>query len=229
MAIEFSRPFDRLRFVVVTSFTGLNLIVGIVALLLAFAGAEEFAAYSLLLCVLLDGCDGTLARRWHVTSPFGAQLDSLSDMTSFMIAGAGLIYVWLSDTWPVWIGSSVCVLYALCGAIRLARFNASPSNPRYFQGVPTTFAATALALNFLVNTQLHLHPLVALLGCVLVSLLMISDFPYPKMAVLLSLPRFWWLLVPPFAWLQLSWTVYILTVGYLLVGPVLWFRWRYDE
>ena len=92
-------PF-RAGFVIVNTFTGFNLLIGVLALIAAASGAITTAAWGLLLCVLLDGCDGPLARRWRVATDFGAQLDSLADMTSFIIAGAALTFYWVRPTAP---------------------------------------------------------------------------------------------------------------------------------
>ncbi len=226
MTLPAPNPFSRFRFVIVSSFTSLNLVVGMLSLFAAATGAVQLAAWGLVACVLLDGCDGTLARRWKVTTNFGAQLDSLSDMTSFMVAGAVLIFYWLTGSVVDWVAFSACGLYALCGALRLARFNSTPSNSRYFQGVPTTFAALALALNYLSDTPLSANGLI--LGFVLLSILMVSSFPYPKIAT--GVRWLGWGIVPLFllAWVNLSWTILAVTVGYLSAGPLLtlWRRWK---
>src|SRR6188768_3475124 len=68
----------RLRFLIVNGFTSFNLMIGVLSLIIASTGRMGLAAWGLLLCVLLDSCDGSLARYWQVTSEFGAQLDSLA-------------------------------------------------------------------------------------------------------------------------------------------------------
>jgi CDP-diacylglycerol---serine O-phosphatidyltransferase len=224
MTLPVPNPFSRLRFVIVSSFTSLNLVVGMLSLFAAVTGAIQLAAWGLVACVLLDGCDGSLARRWKVTTDFGAQLDSLSDMTSFMVAGAVLIFYWLNGSVVDWLVITASGLYALCGALRLARFNSAPANPRYFQGVPTTFAALAIALNYLSGAPLSATGLV--IGFVSLSLLMVSSFPYPKVAT--GLRWLSWGIVPLFlfSWISLSWAILVATVAYLSTGPLisLWNR-----
>jgi len=125
----------RAGFVIVNGFTSFNLMIGVLSLIVASSGHEVLAAWGLLLCVLLDSCDGSLARRWRVTSEFGAQLDSLADMTSFIIASVALTYAWAQSTTPFPLLMTVCGLYALAGAFRLARFNSSPEDRGFFAGI----------------------------------------------------------------------------------------------
>ena len=138
------------------------------------------AAICLLGSVLLDGCDGNLARHWRCTSPFGAQLDSMADMTAFGVATALLAYYWVMEKEPSWaiLVMVVSGLVALMSAIRLARFNVSPSNASYFQGIPTTGAACIIAITYL--TSPHLAPIWVLVLVGFVALLMVSFFPYMK-------------------------------------------------
>ena len=128
-----------------------SLASGMVAVFLAIHGDLRLAAVALLACVVLDGCDGGLARKFGVASPFGAQMDSLADLSSFGVADRH------RDRTSGWSPRAptrsrpapACALVAVCAAIRLARFNVSPKNGRFFCGVPTTMAAAVLALNIL--------------------------------------------------------------------------------
>src|SRR5262249_49642975 len=117
MPVSSDSPFFRLRFVIVNAFTGVNLLIGVLSLIAATTGSSATAAWGLLLCVLLDMCDGSLARRWRVVTAFGAQLDSLADMTSFIIAGAALTFYWARATAAFVPIVAICSLYALSGAI----------------------------------------------------------------------------------------------------------------
>ena len=115
-------------------------------------GDVRLAAVCLVACVAFDGLDGALARKLGVASPFGAQMDSLADMCSFGLAapGRGLRLAGRHGADrrpPRWPAS----LVAGCAAIRLARFNVSPKDGRFFCGVPTTMAAAVLALAVLID------------------------------------------------------------------------------
>src|SRR5262245_10994318 len=213
-------PFFRLRFVIVNAFTGCNLLIGVLSLIAATTGSVATAAWGLLFCVLLDTCDGTLARRWRVTTAFGAQLDSLADMTSFIIAGTGLTFYWARPTGAFLPIVAVSALYALSGAIRLARFNTAPARSDYFQGVPTTFGALVLAANYLAYPALTSNWILALVG--LLAALMVSTWPYPKIGMLRRYSA--WIVLLAIAGFVFSptWTIWLLTAAYLSLGPVIW-------
>lgn len=228
MELDSTIRFARLRFVIVNSFTGLNLFFGLLVILVAMTGEQApMAAWGLLFCVLLDGCDGPLARRWHVQSDFGAQLDSLADMTSFIVAGGALAYSWIvpSDgTIPLIVVVGASGFYVLAGAIRLARFNSTVSQPGYFQGMPTTTVAAVVAANYLVYPAMDSYWIVALVT--LLAVLMVSVLPYPKLSGLRDVPRWVPVLLLASSVVSLSWTVWLLTIIYLCLGPTIWFYRR---
>jgi CDP-diacylglycerol--serine O-phosphatidyltransferase len=215
---SFSLP--RIRFLIVNSFTSFNLMVGVLALIVASTGQIALAAWGLLLCVLLDSCDGSLARRWQVTSEFGAQLDSLADMTSFIIASVALTYFWARPTTPFVLVLAVCGVYALAGAFRLARFNSSPQDSRYFQGIPSTGGAALIAANYLAAPPPSAYGIVALVG--LLALLMISTLPYPKLTTLRDCPSWLWAAILCGAIVSPQITVWVLSVCYIGLGPAIW-------
>ena len=220
-------PLFRLRFVIVNAFTGCNLLIGVLSLIAATTGSVATAAWGLLLCVLLDCCDGSLARRWRVTTAFGAQLDSLADMTSFIIAGTGLTFYWARPTGAFLPIVAVSAIYALSGAIRLARFNTAPPRSDYFQGVPTTFGALVLAANYLAYPALPSSWILALVG--MLAALMVSTWPYPKVGVLRRCPP--WIVPVLLAGFAFSptWTIWLLTAAYLCLGPAIWVYQRILE
>jgi CDP-diacylglycerol--serine O-phosphatidyltransferase len=207
-------------FLIVNSFTGFNLLIGVLVLIVASAGQAGLAAWGLLLCVLLDSCDGSLARRWKVTSEFGAQLDSLADMTSFIIASVGLTYYWAQPTTPFLLLIAVCCLYTLSGAIRLARFNTTPKQSGYFQGMPTTGGAAVLAALYLVSPPPSAHGIVGLVA--LLAFLMVSSLPYPKLTTLRHCPAWFWIGVAVAACVSLHAVVWVLTTCYICLGPAVW-------
>ena len=83
-----------------------------------------------------------------------------------------------------------CALVAGCAAIRLARFNVSPKDGRFFCGVPTTMAAAVLALAVLIG--LPVPGAVQVAGVALLAFAMVSSFPYAKLARLVKLPPWLW-------------------------------------
>jgi CDP-diacylglycerol---serine O-phosphatidyltransferase len=214
----FSIP--RLRFLIVNGFTSFNIIIGVLSLIVAGAGHTALAAWGLLLCVLLDSCDGSLARRWQVTSEFGAQLDSLADMTSFIIASVVLTYYWAQPTTPFPLLLVVCGLYTLAGAFRLARFNASPEDRCFFQGIPSTGGAALLAANYLAAPPPSAYGVITLVG--LLAVLMVSTLPYPKLRTLRRCPPWVWLAILVGAFASPQIVVWGVSAGYIGLGPAFW-------
>jgi CDP-diacylglycerol--serine O-phosphatidyltransferase len=215
----------RLRFLVVNACTVSSLLLGMSAIFLAVNGAQvEWAALCLIACVIFDGLDGALARKLGVASPFGAQMDSLADMCSFGIAAPVVVYAWLAGSAPAMLVMPACALVAVCAAIRLARFNVSPKDGRFFCGVPTTMVAAVLALGTLIAPAMPASMRVAAVATM--ALAMVSSFPYAKLARLLRLPP--WLLVMPVvgALIDYQLTFAGVVLAYLVSGPLVWLRQR---
>jgi len=211
----------RVKFAVANSCTVGSLMIGMSAVFLALRGEFAFAAVALLACVVFDGCDGGLARRFGVASPFGAQMDSLADLSSFGVASGIVVYQWLlADGASPLAAAPACALLAVCAAIRLARFNVSPKNGRFFTGVPTTMTAAVLALNILVGPDLP--PVVAVAAVAVYALAMVTSFPYVKLIRVLRLPLWLWVVPAIAAMISVPATFAIIVGGYLVSGPVLW-------
>lgn len=218
-------PTHKVRSLIVNGVTGLNLVLGLAALIATIQGFPNVAAWFLLAAVVADAADGSLARHWKVSSEFGAQLDSLADMTSFIVASSVLAFYWFSPDLPLpWLAAASGVL-VLAGAIRLARFNvvSLPVNGQ-FQGMPTTAVAALVSMTYLTYPQLNHKWGVALL--IMLSLLMVSVFPYPKLCRVLRYPRWIFGVMAVGAVIDLSWTLWLSAVGYILAGPVSWLQLR---
>ncbi|MFI5913405.1 CDP-alcohol phosphatidyltransferase family protein [Dactylosporangium sp. NPDC051541] len=218
----------RIRFALVNACTLSSLMLGLSAIFIAVNQGDVRAAAALLIaCVVFDGLDGFLARRLGVASPFGAQMDSLADMCSFGLAAPVVVYAWLNGSAPGWFLVPACALVAAAAAIRLARFNVSPKDGRFFCGVPTTMCAAVLALGTLIAPEMPAALRIA--GVVLLGLAMVSSFPYAKLARLLKLPP--WLLVLPVigAFVNYRVTFVVVVLAYLISGPLLWLKHRNDN
>ncbi|WP_250029311.1 CDP-alcohol phosphatidyltransferase family protein [Paractinoplanes maris] len=215
----------RLSFALVQGCTLASLALGLTAILLAMHGDVRLAAAFLVACVAFDGLDGALARKLGVSSPFGAQMDSLADMCSFGLAAPVVVYASLAHTVPTPAAAVACMLVAACAAIRLARFNVSPKDGKFFCGVPTTLVAAVLALTVLID--LPLPGPVQLAGVALLAFAMVSSFPYAKLARLVRLPAWLWLLPIVGALVGARLTFVLLVAAYLLSGPVMWLRTRH--
>jgi CDP-diacylglycerol--serine O-phosphatidyltransferase len=141
-------------------FTTIALFAGFYAIVQAMNGRFEQAAMAIFVALVFDGLDGRVARLTHTQSAFGAEYDSLSDMVSFGVAPALVVYVWaLKDFAGIeavkWLGPWLTTklgwiaafIYCACAALRLARFNTTldVADKRYFQGMPSPAAACLVA------------------------------------------------------------------------------------
>jgi CDP-diacylglycerol--serine O-phosphatidyltransferase len=165
-------------------FTSGNLFCGLLAIIEAFNGNYYRGAWLIILAGFFDSIDGMVARLTHQYSRFGAELDSLSDLISFVLAPMILIYPLTLKSLGIW-GNLTAFVFVVAGAIRLARFNAnlkSLTEKEIFHGLPTPAAGGAVASFLLFNnavyydlTMLRFIPLVI----ILLSILMVSNIEYP--------------------------------------------------
>ena len=127
-------------------FTTSALFAGFYSIIAAINGRFEAAAIAVFVAMIMDGMDGRIARLTNTQSEFGVQYDSLSDLISFGLAPALLIYQWsLFDLGK--LGWSAAFIYTAAAALRLARFNtqAGTEDKRYFQGLASPPAAALIA------------------------------------------------------------------------------------
>jgi CDP-diacylglycerol---serine O-phosphatidyltransferase len=127
-------------------FTTGALFAGFYAIVQAMNGKFEIAAVAIFIAMVLDGLDGRVARMTHTQSEFGAEYDSLSDMVSFGVAPALVVYEWALKDMGKW-GWFAAFIYCCATALRLARFNTNIDvvDKRYFQGLPSPAAAALVA------------------------------------------------------------------------------------
>lgn len=141
-------------------FTIVALFAGFYAIVQAMSGRFEHAAIAIFVAMVFDGLDGRVARLTRTQSAFGAELDSLSDMVSFGVAPALVVYVWALKDFAAmksigvigpWLttklGWIAAFIYCACAALRLARFNTTlnVADKRFFQGLPSPAAACLIA------------------------------------------------------------------------------------
>ncbi len=158
---------------------------GIASLIMTMQDRFNAAALLIFFAVFFDFMDGRVARKLNGSSAFGEQLDSLADALSFGAAPAILVYaVYLSNSKATTylggaadaLGIMATAFFALCGILRLARFNVShvPAGP--FQGLP--IPAGGLTLASLALARFEISPLIVMLGMFFVGVLMVSSIPY---------------------------------------------------
>ncbi|TVY06590.1 CDP-diacylglycerol--serine O-phosphatidyltransferase [Paenibacillus cremeus] len=159
-------------------FTVGNLFLGIISIILVFNNKPELAAIMVIVAMLMDGLDGRVARALNAQSEFGKELDSLSDVISFGVAPAFIMYVVAFtelNAAAAWIATAV---FPICGALRLARFNVVAGTPGYFIGLPIPAAGGVLCTLALFHNELN--TIVLLLSTLLLSYLMVSTVKYPN-------------------------------------------------
>jgi len=160
---------------------------GTLALVRVFQGRLETACWLILAAGVLDVFDGMIARLTHTESQFGLNYDSLSDVVTFGVSPAALILFFLSGGNPLAIHPTIsgpAILYTICGALRLARFNvqARGEESKSFTGLPIPAAAATAISAFLVLREyegwaLNLLPVLM----VVLAFLMVSKVPYPSL------------------------------------------------
>ena len=174
------------RVILPNMLTLIGVCIGLTSIRFALDGRFEFAIVAIILAAVIDGLDGRIARLIKGTSKVGKELDSLTDMISFGVAPAFIMYFWKLNTLGRF-GWLVCLIYVICVALRLARFNVNtgqdPSwRDNFFEGVPSP-AGGILVLTPLIFsltnyelTQINYNIIVPIFFIV-TSLLLISKFP----------------------------------------------------
>ena len=167
--------------------TLLALCAGLTGIRMAIEGRLELALGAIVLAAVLDGLDGRLARMLQGTSRFGAELDSLSDFVCFGVAPGLVLYMWGLETLGS-VGWIAALAFAICAALRLARFNVMLEDPNkppfaadFFTGVPAPAGAICVLLPVYLELvglpRLIASPAVAAIYCLAIALLMVSKLP----------------------------------------------------
>ena len=177
------KPFEKGIYLLPNLMTTAALFAGFYAVIAGIQGNFELGAIAILVAMVLDGLDGRIARMTNSCSAFGAEYDSLSDMVSFGLAPALLMFQWVLHDFGK-LGWLIAFIYTVAAALRLARFNTQVgvADKRYFQGLPSPAAAGVLAAliwmveaNQLENSAL---PVIALVLTLVVGLMMVSNIRF---------------------------------------------------
>ena len=166
--------------------TLLALCAGMTAIRYAINGDFPYATFAIIAAGVFDGLDGRLARLLKATSPFGAELDSLSDFISFGVAPAAVLYLWTMSQLHS-IGWAIVLFYSVCCALRLARFNAQlaaeppPWRANFFSGAPAPAGAGLLMWPMFISFEwgdwIVRSPYFNAIWISSVSLMMVSTIP----------------------------------------------------
>ncbi|GAE31654.1 CDP-diacylglycerol--serine O-phosphatidyltransferase [Halalkalibacter hemicellulosilyticus] len=161
---------------IANALTLVNLCLGAFAIIYVIQNQLHIALLFITIAALCDRLDGAAARRFNAVSDFGKQLDSLSDLVSFGVAPAFLIFQASLNSFGL-PGMFLTIFFILCGAIRLARFNVT--TPKFhFVGLPITAAGCILTLQILIVPYLPSYFFMFL--TLILSILMISTFKVRK-------------------------------------------------
>jgi CDP-diacylglycerol---serine O-phosphatidyltransferase len=224
--------------------TLLALCAGLTAIRLSVEDRLEWALAAIVFAAMLDGIDGRVARMLKGTSRFGAELDSLADFVNFGVAPALILYFWgLHELKSAgWIAA---LTFAICAALRLARFNVMVEDPdrpawagNYFVGLPAPGGAITVLLpiyvQFLGLPHSEFVVPVTFVYTLAIAFLMVSRLPVlsgkrvgKRVSPELVLPVF--VVIVLFFALLISYPWEVLTIGtiiYLLALPLGWFSYR---
>ncbi|HLN65203.1 MAG TPA: CDP-diacylglycerol--serine O-phosphatidyltransferase, partial [Symbiobacteriaceae bacterium] len=161
-------------------FTLLNLAFGVFSIILTMRGDFRNASLMVIGSLVADGLDGRLARLFKADGEFGKELDSLADVVSFGTAPAILLYEMMLKDYG-YFGMAFTVIFPMCGALRLARFNIVKTSG-FFMGTPITAAGTLLScLAFYFQHESSADPVRYLMPAIMLilSYLMVCTIPYP--------------------------------------------------
>lgn len=237
------KPKDRLKkgaFLLPNLATSAGLMLGFLSICKAFDGEFVRAAWLIVAAGVFDGLDGKIARWTKTTSEFGIQYDSLADLVSFGVAPGVLIYNFaLRHSFAPGLGWAIALLFTICGALRLARFNVQTAtiDGKWFIGMPIPAGAGILTstvifvneMGWVTPTGISSFPNLITLLTLLCALMMVSTVPYWAMkdVELLRKHTFGTLF---FAIIGLAILIrepqralFFIGQIYLLTGPVIWF------
>ena len=174
------------RVILPNMLTLIGVCIGLTSIRFALDGKFEFAIIAIIFAALIDGLDGRIARLIKATSKVGKELDSLTDMISFGVAPAFIMYFWKLNTLGRF-GWLVCLIYVICVALRLARFNVNSNQEpswrdNFFEGVPSPAGGILVLTPLIISiTDFNLitinYNIVVPPFFIVTSLLLISKFP----------------------------------------------------
>ena len=223
------------RVILPNMLTLIGVCIGLTSIRFALDEKFEFAVIGILFAALFDGLDGRIARLIKGTSKVGKELDSLTDMISFGVAPAFIMYFWKLNVLGKF-GWLLCLIYVICVALRLARFNISSSQEpswkdNFFEGVPSP-AGGILVLTPLIFSLSGFkfieinYNFVVPIFFIITSLLLISKFPtysFKKIVIPRKTTIFLLFGIVLFFGLLLIYTFKVLSISssiYLLLIPI---------
>ena len=174
------------RVILPNMFTLIGVCIGLSSIKFAFDGRFEYSILAIIIAAIIDGLDGRIARLIKGVSKVGKELDSLTDVISFGVAPAFTMYFWKLNEFGR-LGWLMCLIYVVCVALRLARFNVnSETEPswrdNFFEGVPSPAGGILVLTPLIISlsgfdyVKLN-YDLIVPIFFVVTSFLLISKFP----------------------------------------------------
>lgn len=204
-------------------FTLSGLAIGLTSFKLALESRWELAVSCIIIAAFIDGIDGRIARILNATSRFGAELDSLCDFVNFGVSPAILIYLWSLRDFNKSMSWLVVLLFVVCIAIRLARFNTDlignskmKLSKHFFRGIPSPIAALLAVMPIILDfeiteqlsTQMVDYKIAVIVYLAVIGVLSASRFPTFSVKYLKINPEYIWVCLWSFALLIVALLLY---------------------
>ena len=176
----------KVRMILPNTLTLIGVCIGLSSIKFALDAKFELSIIAIVFAALIDGLDGRIARLIKATSKVGKELDSLTDVISFGVAPAFIMYFWSLNNLGK-IGWLICLIYVVCVALRLARFNVNSNEEpswkdNFFQGVPSPSGGILVLIPLIYSlSELELfnvnYELLVPILFITISFLLISKLP----------------------------------------------------
>jgi CDP-diacylglycerol--serine O-phosphatidyltransferase len=231
------------RMILPNAITLIGVCIGLSSIKFALDGKFALAVIAILIAGLMDALDGRIARLIKGTSKMGKELDSLGDVISFGVAPAFIMYFWNLQYLDK-LGWFVCLIYVVCVALRLARFNVSSNEEsswkdNFFEGVPSPaggiIVLMPLILSFSGLGEIFFeinYEVIVPVFFIIVSILLISTIPtysFKKIVIPRSMTKFLLFGMVLFFGALLVYTFKILAISlflYLCLIPISYFHFK---
>ena len=231
------------RMILPNAITLIGVCIGLTSIKFAIDGKFAIAVVAILFAGLMDALDGRIARLIKGTSKIGKELDSLGDVISFGVAPALIMYFW-SLQYLDKLGWFVCLIYVVCVALRLARFNISSEDEpswkdNFFEGMPSPAGGIIVLMPLILSfSELEKflfkinYDLIVPTFFIIVSILLISTIPtysFKRIVIPRSMTKFLLFGIVLFIGALLVYTYKILAVSsfiYLCLIPVSYFHFK---
>ncbi len=229
------------RMILPNMLTLIGVCIGLTSIRFALDEKYEIAIIAILFAALIDGLDGRIARLIKGTSKVGKELDSLTDMISFGVAPAFIMYFWKLNTLGKF-GWLLCLIFVVCVALRLARFNINSNQEpswrdNFFEGVPSPAGGILVLTPLIISLSgfdfINLnYEIVVPAFFIATSILLISKFPtysFKKIVIPRKTTIFLLFGIVLFFGLLLVYTFNVITISaitYLLLLPISYFHYQ---